>query len=59
LAAPDAPVCRIGGNPKIPATTTTYRELDEQSGRFAAGLREIGLSSARWWHCSCRTSRSS
>ena len=38
LAAPDAPVCRIGG------TTTTYRELDELSGRAAAGLREAGLS---------------
>jgi len=41
LAAPDAPVCRIGGNPK---TTTTYRELDDLSGRAAAGLREAGLS---------------
>jgi len=38
LAAPDAPVCRFGG------TTTTYRELDELSGRAAAGLREAGLS---------------
>jgi len=37
LATPDAPVCRIGGS------ATTYRELDEQSGRFAAGLRELGL----------------
>ena len=37
LAAPDAPVCRIGGNP------TTYRELDDLSGRAAAGLREAGL----------------
>ncbi len=37
LAAPDAPVCRIGG------TTTTYRELDDLSGRAAAGLREAGL----------------
>jgi long-chain acyl-CoA synthetase len=36
-AAPDAAVCLIGG------TAMTYRELDEQSGRFAAGLREIGL----------------
>jgi long-chain acyl-CoA synthetase len=38
LAAPDAPACRIGG------ITTTYRELDEQSGRFAAGLRSAGLA---------------
>jgi long-chain acyl-CoA synthetase len=38
LATPDAPVCRIGGN------TTTYRELDDLSGRAAAGLRETGLS---------------
>src|SRR5579864_9052774 len=38
LAAPDAPVCRIAG------TTTTYRELDEQSGRLAAGLRTAGLA---------------
>jgi long-chain acyl-CoA synthetase len=38
LAAPDAPACRIGGNP------TTYRELDEQSGRIAAGLRSAGLA---------------
>src|SRR5271169_2930267 len=37
LATPDAPVCRIGG------TTTTYRELDDLSGRAAAGLREAGL----------------
>jgi len=37
LAAPDAPVHRFSG------TTTTYRELDEQSGRVAAGLREAGL----------------
>src|SRR5260370_39692912 len=36
-AAPDAPVWRLGGN------ATTYREIDEQSGRLAAGLREIGL----------------
>jgi len=35
--APDAPVYRFGG------TATTYRQLDEQSGRFAAGLREAGL----------------
>ena len=38
LAAPDSPVCRIGGN------TTTYRELDDLSGRAAARLREAGLS---------------
>src|SRR6478609_1821733 len=38
LAAPDAPACRFGG------TTTTYRELDELSGRFATGLREAGLA---------------
>ncbi len=38
LAAPDAPVCQTGG------TTTTYRELDEQSGRMAAGLRSAGLA---------------
>ena len=38
LAAPDAPVCRIDGNP------ITYRELDDLSGRAAAGLRETGLS---------------
>src|SRR5271169_6515888 len=37
LAAPGAPACRIGG------TTTTYRELDDLSGRAAAGLREAGL----------------
>jgi len=37
LAAPDAPACRFAG------TTTTYRELDELSGRFAAGLRAAGL----------------
>jgi long-chain acyl-CoA synthetase len=36
-AAPDAPACRFAG------TTTTYRELDELSGRFAAGLRAAGL----------------
>ena len=36
LAAPDTPVCRIGG------ITTTYRELDEQSGRLAAGLQSAG-----------------
>jgi long-chain acyl-CoA synthetase len=38
LAAPDSPACRFAG------TTTTYRELDELSGRVAAGLRETGLS---------------
>src|SRR5215813_6389297 len=37
LATPDAPACRFAG------TTTSYRELDELSGRFAAGLREAGL----------------
>jgi long-chain acyl-CoA synthetase len=37
LATPDARVHLFGG------TVTTYRELDEQSGRFAAGLREAGL----------------
>ena len=38
LAAPDAPACRFAG------TTTTYAELDEQSGRVAAGFRSAGLS---------------
>ena len=37
LATPDALVHLFGG------TATTYRELDEQSGRFVAGLREAGL----------------
>ena len=37
LAAPDAPACRFAG------TTTTYRELDDQSGRFAAGLLSAGV----------------
>src|SRR6266700_8159514 len=37
LAAPDASACRIGG------AGITYRELDEQSGRLAAGLRSAGL----------------
>jgi long-chain acyl-CoA synthetase len=36
LAAPDAPAYLFAG------TTTTYRELDELSGRFAAGLRAAG-----------------
>jgi len=39
LAAPDAPVHRFMG------TTTTYGELDEQSGRFAAGHPGSELSS--------------
>src|SRR6266567_2423408 len=38
LAAPDTPACRIGGN------STSYRELDEQSGHLAAGLRSAGLA---------------
>jgi len=37
LATPDAPVHRFMG------TATTYGQLDEQSGQFAAGLREAGL----------------
>jgi long-chain acyl-CoA synthetase len=37
LAAPEAPVHRFMG------TVTTYGALDEQSSRFAAGLREAGL----------------
>ncbi len=37
LAAPDAPAEVVGGR------ATTYRDIDEQSGRFAAGLRENGL----------------
>ncbi len=37
LAAPDAPAYRFGGS------ATSYRELDEQSGRLAAGLRAHGL----------------
>ncbi len=37
LATPDAPAHRFGGN------ATTYRELDEHSGQFAAGLLEAGL----------------
>jgi long-chain acyl-CoA synthetase len=38
LAGPDAPACRFAGS------TTTYAELDEQSGRAAAGFRSAGLS---------------
>src|SRR5258708_14288786 len=37
LATPGAPAEIVGGR------ATTYRDLDEQSGRFAAGLRENGL----------------
>jgi len=37
LATPEAQVHRFMG------TATTYRELDEHSGRFASGLREAGL----------------
>ena len=37
LAAPDAPAYRFMG------AATTYGDLDEQSGRFEAGLREAGL----------------
>ena len=37
-AAPGSPACRLGG------TVTTYRQLDDESGRFAAGLRAAGLS---------------
>jgi long-chain acyl-CoA synthetase len=37
LAAPDAPAFRFGGS------AASYRELDEQSGRLAAGLRAQGL----------------
>jgi len=37
MATPDARVHLFGG------TATTYRELDEQSSHFAAGLREAGL----------------
>jgi long-chain acyl-CoA synthetase len=36
VAAPDAPACLSGG------TVTTYRELDEQASRFAAGLQSSG-----------------
>jgi long-chain acyl-CoA synthetase len=38
LATPEAPAHLFGG------TATTYRQLDEQSGRLAAGLREAGLN---------------
>jgi long-chain acyl-CoA synthetase len=37
-ATPDAVAYRAGG------TTATYRELDERSGRFAAGLGAVGLT---------------
>jgi long-chain acyl-CoA synthetase len=37
LSSPDAPVHRFAN------TATTYRELDAQSDRFAAGLRAAGL----------------
>jgi len=37
LATPDAPAEIVGGR------ATTYSDLDEQSGRFAAGLRENGV----------------
>jgi long-chain acyl-CoA synthetase len=37
LTTPDAPAEIAGGR------ATTYHDLDEQSGRFAAGLRESGL----------------
>src|SRR5258708_1277101 len=37
LATPGAPAEIVGGR------APTYRDLDEQSGRFAAGLRENGL----------------
>jgi long-chain acyl-CoA synthetase len=36
-AMPDRPACKFGG------TSMTYAELDEASGRFAAGLRAAGL----------------
>jgi long-chain acyl-CoA synthetase len=38
LATPEAPAHLFGG------TATTYGQLDEQSGRLAAGLREAGLN---------------
>jgi long-chain acyl-CoA synthetase len=41
LAAPDAPVCHFGG------TTTSYREMNEQSGRLAAGLQAAGLAAGQ------------
>jgi long-chain acyl-CoA synthetase len=37
-STPDAPAYRAGGS------VATYRELDELSGRFAAGLAEAGLT---------------
>ena len=37
-ATPDAIVCHAAG------TVTTYQQLDEQSGQFAAGLAAAGLS---------------
>jgi long-chain acyl-CoA synthetase len=40
-ATPDAPVCIAAG------ATTTYRELDQQSGQIAAGLRASGLAPGR------------
>ena len=41
-ATPDAEVCRFGG------AATTYRELDEQSGRLAAGLPQGSLLAAEF-----------
>ncbi len=52
-AAPDALAYRAGARPQ------TYRELDQESGQFAAGLVAAGLRPARWSPFSCRTSRSS
>ena len=53
LAAPDAPACRISG------TKTSYRELDELSAGSRPGCGRRAWLLARWWRCSCRTSRSS